>query len=80
MTSFVESMFRQSASAQARAAGQQTLATITRSTLGLNGAALAVAGFFGVWSALSLRLQDSIISFYVLLFGARRLGRWTHLP
>jgi hypothetical protein len=37
--------------------------------LALNGAALVITGFFGMWSALSLRLQDAIISCYVLLFG-----------
>ena len=50
---------------------RDTFDRFKRSSLFLNGALLVVAGFLGIWSALSLNLQGSIISCYVMVFGAR---------
>ena len=46
-----------------------TLKILAKSKLGLSGLALTLAGFFGVWGVLGLRLQQAILSAYVLLFG-----------
>jgi hypothetical protein len=40
------------------------------SKLALSGSALVVAGFFGIFGALSLTPQRGIISVYVMIFGA----------
>lgn len=54
------------AAAQAR----PVIEALGKSKLALSGAALAVAGFFGIFGALSLTPQRGIISVYVMLFGA----------
>ena len=64
--------FRDEAVGRFGAAGRETLATLTRSKLGLNGAALAVAGFFGCLNVVNP--ADAIISFYVLLGGVVLIG------
>ena len=54
--------------AQGKEFAQETLAMFTRSKMFANACLLGVAGFFGMWSALSLQLQSAIISGYVLFF------------
>ncbi|KAL1508795.1 hypothetical protein AB1Y20_004890 [Prymnesium parvum] len=49
------------------AAGTEALAGLTRSKLGLNGAALIIVGFFGALNLLSP--PSAIVSAYALLFG-----------
>lgn len=49
-------------------AGQAVVA-ITKSKLALSGAALALAGFFGIFGVVSLTPQNAIISGYVCFFG-----------
>ena len=60
--------------AQAQATGRETVAALSQSKLALNGVALTLVGFFGVWGAFTLRLQPAIISGYLLLFGLMLLG------
>ena len=57
-----------------RAAGSETVTMFARSKLALNGLLLLVAGFFGIWGALTLKLQSAIISAYVMLFGVMLIG------
>eukprot|EP00965_Chrysotila_dentata_P038241 1270560-Pleurochrysis_carterae.AAC.1 len=66
-----ESLGAQIATHAAASAKDSTVAfghQVQRSNLLLNGVLLVVAGFLGLWSAFTLRLQDAIISIYVLLF------------
>ena len=57
------------ASGQAREAGDAAFTLFTQSKLAVNGLLLALVGFFGIFGALTLQLQQAIISSYVLLFG-----------
>jgi len=43
--------------------------SLMQSKIAVNGLALAIAGFLGVFGALTLQLQKAIISVYVLVFG-----------
>ena len=51
------------------AAGHQAISIFASSRLICNAALLVTAGFFGVWSAVSLELQTALISCYVTLLG-----------
>lgn len=55
------------AGTQAREAGDAAYTLFTQSKLALNGLALAVAGFFGIFNV--LKPQSAIISIYVAIFG-----------
>ena len=46
-----------------------TLSLLAKSKIGLSGLAMALSGFFGIFSVITLRLQDAIIAAYVLLLG-----------
>ena len=54
---------------EAAGRARETLTLITQSKLALNGLFLATAGFFGIFGAVSLQLQQAIISVYVCIFG-----------
>jgi len=73
MSSGFEQQFQDAAvkegASRARALGSDTVDKFKRSSLFLNGFALVVAGFLGIWSAFQLNVQGSIISAYVMLFG-----------
>ncbi len=47
----------------------ETFTLITQSKLALNGLFLTVAGFFGIFGAVTLQVQQAIISVYVCIFG-----------
>jgi len=57
------------ASATARDAAGSLYERVKRSSLFGNGLLLMLVGFLGLFSGLTLQLQDFVISTYVLLFG-----------
>ena len=73
MSSFVHSAIGQEAARGAQAqvthASDAAVTLFTQSKLALNGLLLAIAGFFGVFGVIGLKLQAAIISVYVMLFG-----------
>jgi hypothetical protein len=61
--------FQHHASTTARDAAGSLYERVKRSSLFGNGLLLMLVGFLGLFSGLTLQLQDVVISTYVLLFG-----------
>jgi len=68
-TATARDAFQSSATATARDAAGSLYERVKRSSLFGNGILLLAAGFFGLFSGLTLDLQDMVIAMYVLLFG-----------
>eukprot|EP00967_Tisochrysis_lutea_P144174 scaffold268831_cov31-Tisochrysis_lutea.AAC.2 len=65
----VRDAFQSSIRTASRQAADSTYVRIKRSSLFGNGLLLMLAGFLGLFSGLTLQLQDVVISIYVLIFG-----------